>query len=153
MNIGNISSRRPVTATPSAALSEVARLMYEHHVGTVIVTLSPADRPVAVGIITDRDVIRAQLEHSADLGRLAASQVMTADPLSVCVTDRTEDALRRMQERGVRRAVVVDETGALTGIVSINDIILSLTSQVAAIGRLLERQAVHGQAPCAAAQP
>ena len=99
-------------------------------------------------------MLTVQLEHSADLGRLAASQVMTADPLSICVTERqSEDALRRMQERGVRRAVVVDETGALTGIVSIDDIILSLASQVTAIGRLLERQAVHGQAPCEAVQP
>lgn len=147
MKIGDISSRHPVTATPGTALSEVARLMYENQVGTVIVILAPVDRPIAVGVITDRDVIRAQLEHNAELGRLAASQVMTADPLSVCVTDGTEDVLRRMRGRGVRRAVVVDESGALTGIVSIDDIILSLVSQVTAIGRLLERQVVHGQAP------
>jgi CBS domain-containing protein len=143
MNITNIISRRPVTATPSVSLAEIARLMYDNRVGTVILTLAPADRPVAVGIITDRDVIRAQVERGADLSRIAASQAMTADPLSVRTSDGAEDVLSRMRERGVRRAVVVDDSGALTGIVSVDDIVLSLAEQVTAISRLLERQAVH----------
>jgi len=54
MNINDIRSRRPVTATPGTALPEVARLMYENQVGTVILTLAPADRPVAVGLIVLR---------------------------------------------------------------------------------------------------
>jgi CBS domain-containing protein len=143
MNVGDICSRRPVTASAGVPLSEVARLMYEHHVGAVVLTLAPADRPTAVGIITDRDVVCAQIEHSSDLGRLPASGQMTPDPLSFREDTRVEDALARMRARGVRRAVVTDESGALTGLISIDDIIMSLSAQVAAIGRLLETQAVH----------
>jgi CBS domain-containing protein len=143
MDIGEICSRRPVTASASAPLSEVAQLMYENRVGTVVLTMAPADRPTAVGIITDRDVVCAQIEHGADLSRLPASRQMTADPLTFCEDVRLEDALGAMRRRGVRRAIVVDKTGALTGIVSVDDIILSLSAQVAAIGRLLETQAVH----------
>jgi CBS domain-containing protein len=144
MNIGEICSRRPVTASASAPLSEVARLMYENHVGMVVMTLAPADRPTPVGVITDRDVIRAQVEHSADLSRLPAAQQMTPDPLSLCEDTPIEGALGRMRAKGVRRAIVIDTSGALTGVISIDDIILSLSAQVAAIGRLLEVQAVHG---------
>jgi CBS domain containing-hemolysin-like protein len=48
-----------------------------------------------------------------------------------------------MRSRGVRRAIVLDSSGALVGLVSVDDIILRLVDQVAAIGRLLETQAVH----------
>ena len=144
MKTGDICSRRPITASASASLLEVARLMFEKHVGAVVLTRTPADRPVPVGIITDRDVICAQTEHGGtDLSSLPAAKYMTPDPLSVCEDVRVEDSLGRMRTRGVRRAVVLDESGALVGLVSVDDIILRLADQIASIGRLLETQAVH----------
>jgi len=143
MKVAEVCSRRPITASASASLQDVARLMFEKHVGAVILTRTPADRPVAVGIITDRDVICAQVEHGADLSSLPAAKHMTQDPLSFCEDVRVEEALGRMRERDVRRALVLDESGALVGVVSVDDIILRLVDEVAAIGRLLETQAVH----------
>jgi CBS domain-containing protein len=112
-------------------------------VGTVILTRTPADPPVVAGIITDRDVICAQIDHAADLGSLPTFNHMTPDPLSLAENMRVEEALGRMRSRGVRRAVVVDESGGLVGLISVDDIILRLADQVSAIGRLLETQAVH----------
>ena len=143
MKVGEICSRHPITASASVSLQDVARLMFEKHVGAVVLTRAPADRPVPVGIITDRDVICAQTEHGADLGSLLAARDMTSDPLSFCEDVRIEEALGRMRQRNVRRALVLDESGALVGLVSVDDIILRLADQVAAIGRLLETQAVH----------
>lgn len=143
VNIGEICSRRPVTASAMAPLSEVARLMYEHHVGSVVLTLCPADRPTAVGILTDRDIIRAQVKHGADLARLPASREMSPDPLSFNEATPVEEALARMRAKGVRRAIVHDDTGGLVGVISTDDILLRLSEQVAAIGRILETQAVH----------
>lgn len=144
MNIGEICSRRPVTASASAPLSEIGRLMYEKHVGTVVLTQAPGERPAAVGILTDRDVVCAQIDHGADLSRLPAARQMTPDPLTFCEDARVEDVLGRMRSRAVRRAVIVDRSGALVGVVSIDDIFLRLVAQVAALGRLVETQAVHG---------
>jgi CBS domain-containing protein len=143
MKIGDLCSRFPITTSPSATLSEVASLMYENHVGSVIVTLSPSERPVAVGIVTDRDIVRAQLNHGADLGRLSARDVMTPDPLCINENESPERAMERLNERDVRRAPVIDSSGALTGIVSTDDIMVKLAQQISAMGRLLERQAVH----------
>lgn len=143
MKVGEICSRRPITVSASASLSDVARLMFEKHVGAVILTRTPADRPVPVGIITDRDIICAQIDHGGDLGSLPATKHMAPDPLSFSEEMRVEDALARMRSRGVRRAIVLDESGGLIGLVSVDDIILRLADQLAAIGRLLETQAVH----------
>ncbi len=143
MNVGDICSRRPTAASASTSLADVARLMYENHVGTVILTRSPADRPIAAGILTDRNIICAQIKHGADLSSIPASKEMTADPLTFCEDTRIEDVLSGLRSRGVRRAVIVDKSGGLVGIVSVDDIVLHLASQVTAIGRLLETQAVH----------
>jgi CBS domain-containing protein len=143
MNVGEICSRRPTTASASAPLSEVARLMYENHVGTVILTRSPADRPVVAGILTDRDIVSAQIEHGTDLSSLPAWRQMTQDPVSVVEEMSIEDALTLMRSKGVRRAIVLDNSGALIGIVSLDDIILHLAAEITAIGKLLETQAVH----------
>jgi CBS domain-containing protein len=132
-----------VTAAASATLSEVASLMYEKNVGSVIVTVSPSDRRVAAGIITDRDIMRAQLTRAADLGQLSARDVMTRDPVCVSEDASLEEALERMSEWDVRRAPVIDATGALTGIVSTDDLIVELAREISAMGRLLERQSVH----------
>lgn len=143
MKIGEICSRRPITASASASLQDVARLMFEKHVGSVVLTQSPYGRPIAEGIITDRDIICAQIAHSGDLSTLPAIQHMTRAPLSFYEEVKVEDALSRMRTRGVRRALVLDESGGLVGLVSVDDIILRLADQVAAIARLLETQAVH----------
>lgn len=144
MNVGAICSRRPITASASTSLAEVARLMYESHVGTVILTRAPADRPVAIGIVTDRDIVCAQTEHGADLSALPASGAMTGDPLSFCENTRIEDVLNGMRDQGVRRVVIVDDTGGLIGIVSVDDILIYLAGQMTAIGRLLDIQGAHG---------
>lgn len=143
MNIGEICSRRPITASASASLQEVARLMFEKHVGSVVLTQTTAEQRVPQGIITDRDIICAQIEHGSDLSSLPAVEHMTRAPLSFYENVGVEDALSRMRTCGVRRAIVLDESGGLVGLLSVDDIILRLADQVAAIGRLLETQAVH----------
>jgi CBS domain-containing protein len=140
MNVGQISSRNLVSAPVSAPLSEIARLMYERHVGAVVVTKAPADQPVAAGIITDRDVVLAQLNRTADLSRLRAEDVMTRDPLVLNEEDSIEHAIQRMRARGVRRAPVVTAHGALAGLVSTDDLIAQVARELVSLGRLLEQQ-------------
>jgi CBS domain-containing protein len=58
MNIGALCNRDLVSIAASTPLYEVARLMCEHHVGAVVVTRSPMDQPVPVGMITDAQMKR-----------------------------------------------------------------------------------------------
>ncbi len=140
MKVGQVCSRNVVCASTSAPLSEVAQLMRTHHVGAVVITRSPLDQPVAAGIITDRDIVRAQLQRTADLMRLRAEDVMTRDPLVVSEVDPIEDAIQRMRTRGVRRAPVVTSHGTLIGLVSTDDLIAQTARELMAIARVLEMQ-------------
>ena len=140
MNVGQICSRNLVSAPASAPLSEVAQLMHDRHVGAVVVTKPPGDQPVAVGVITDRDVVRAQLNQAADFSRLRAADVMSRDPLLLSEELSVEDAIQRMRARAVRRAPVVTSHGALAGLVSTDDLIAQVAREVVNLARVLERQ-------------
>jgi CBS domain-containing protein len=114
--------------------------MHDRHVGTVIVIKKPADRPVPAGIITDRDIVRAQVEHHADLAMLNAERVMSREPLVLAEQTPLQDGIGQLRARGVRRAPVVDASGALVGIVSSDDIVGAIADELADLARLIARQ-------------
>jgi CBS domain-containing protein len=141
MNVGQECSRPAVTVALSATLAEAAALMRERNVGAVIVTQSPSDRPTAVGVITDRDIVRAQLEHAADLSSLRVEQAMSRNPLEINEQSDIGDAIHRLRARGVRRAPVVTGDGTLIGVVSIDDLIACIAQDVVGLSAALGKQA------------
>lgn len=143
MNIGELCSRDLVAVAPTTPLSEVARLMCERHVGAVVVSESPLDQPVAIGVITDRDITRAQLRRASDLSQIFSDQVMSRDPLVLCEDDAVEEALGRMRARGVRRAPVTTAHGRLVGVISTDDLISQLARELSALAHLLDLQPIH----------
>lgn len=141
MNVGQECSRPAATVALSATLAEAAALMRDRNVGAVIVTQSPSDRPVAVGVITDRDIVRAQLDHAADLASLSVEQAMSRDPLEINAQSDIEDAIHRMRARGVRRAPVIAADGTLIGVVSIDDLIARVAEDLIGVSTVLAKQA------------
>jgi CBS domain-containing protein len=139
MNVGEMCTRGIVRASLSASLQEVAALMRDCHVGAIVIVNGPPDAPVPVGIITDRDVVRAQLEHASDLSRLRVADAMAKDLLTLGVDQPLEDAIESMRARGIRRAPVVTAKGALFGFVSTDDLISETVRQLGTLAQLLER--------------
>jgi CBS domain-containing protein len=140
MNVGELCRRHIVSISGGAPLSEAARLMCEHQVGAVIVTAAPADGPIAVGMLTDRDIVRAQLDGAADLSQIRIADVMTREPLVLGEDERLDEAVSRMRARGVRRAPVIGAGGALTGVISFDDVLAHIGTSLAALARVSERQ-------------
>lgn len=140
MDIGTVCTRQVVTVPAHEPLSQVARLMHDRHVGAVIVIKRPLERAVPAGIITDRDVLRAQVERHADLAMLDAERVMTRDPLVLDERTPLQEGIGRMRARGVRRAPVVDASGALVGVVSSDDIVAAIAAELADLARLISTQ-------------
>ncbi len=141
MKVAKVCTKGAVTVSPSAPLSEVAQTMCSSHVGTVVVTASPADSPVVVGIVTDRDIVRAQLHRTSDLSRLSTAEVMTPDSLVLNEQESIEEAINRLQARGVRRAPVVSESGRLVGLVSTDDLLSEVSDELVSLAKVVARQA------------
>jgi len=121
-------------------MSDVARLMRDKHVGAVIVTRGPFDHCSIVGIITDRDVMCAQLERTGDLSQLRASDAMTVDPLVLSALGPIDSAIEHMKARGVRRAPVVTDKGHPVGMISADDLLAYLSVTLSGMAGIVARQ-------------
>lgn len=140
MNIGNLCSR-PAVAVPAAApLAEVARLMRDEHVGAVIVTEEGGGGPRVAGILTDRDIVRAQLTQTADLSRLSAGATMTPRPLVLTEQESIDGVIAHLRARGVRRAPVVASDDTLVGVISVDDLLAQLARELMAMAGVVARQ-------------
>jgi CBS domain-containing protein len=106
-----------VTASPDASVREIAVLMRERNVGSVVL-VGPGGAPV--GIITDRDIalsiVADQRSSSERAAEHASTPVIKAEP-----DMEVEEAAQRMVRHGVRRLVVV-AGGTATGVVTLDDL-------------------------------
>jgi CBS domain-containing protein len=126
MNAGSVCKRGVVTVAPTDDLIAAAHVMREKHVGYLIV--SEASR--VVGVLTDRDIVVAVLAQEVDARALKVEDVMTRNPLLIEEDQSIEAVLRHMRDAGVRRVPVVDRSGTLTGVLSIDDVLERIAEQL-----------------------
>jgi CBS domain-containing protein len=107
------------TVAPEATVSEVLAGLAEHGVGALVVT---EDGNRIVGIVSERDIVRALHQRGTPVLSEPVATVMTAE-VSTCGPDDPVDSLMAlMTERRIRHVPVVAD-GALVGIVSIGDVV------------------------------
>jgi len=140
MNIGEVCTREVYMVNPGESLLEAAREMRRRNVGCIVVVEQLGKLVVPIGILTDRDIVRALPEHSGNLGALPVADIMTRDLLALSENDSFVDAMVRLRQRGVRRAPVVGASGDLVGIVSTDDLLGIIAEQLCSLARLVERQ-------------
>ncbi|HEY6514725.1 MAG TPA: CBS domain-containing protein [Steroidobacteraceae bacterium] len=119
MNAGSVCKRGVVTVKPSDDLIAAAHAMREKHVGYLIVS----EHARVIGVLTDRDIVVGVLAQEVDARTLKVGDVMTRDPLLIEEDQSIEAVLCHMREAGVRRVPVVDRSGALSGVLSIDDVL------------------------------
>ncbi len=129
MNAGSVCKRGVVTVTPTDDLIAAAHVMRERHVGYLIVS-EASQKTRVVGVLTDRDIVVAVLAQEVDARALKVGDVMTRNPLVIEEGQSIEAVLRHMREAGVRRVPVVDRSGALTGVLSIDDVLERIAEQL-----------------------
>ena len=117
MEIREVMTESVVTATPDAPVRQVAELMRERNVGSVVLV---DDAGLPVGFITDRDlavsVVADGHDGEAPAEGHATSPVVTGSPgLDV------SEAVELMVGSGVRRLPIVDGD-RLIGIVTLDDL-------------------------------
>lgn len=127
MEVGAIMSKRVAAVGPRDTLVKVARLMKEEDVGCVLV-LDEHRKPV--GIVTDRDVIVRGLAVGRNPETEAVEAVMTKSPFSTRASEPVMLAARRMADLLVRRLPVVDEEGRAIGLVSVDDLLTILITEL-----------------------
>ena len=112
-----IVRREPVTLPPDAIVQEASRKMRDHRVGAVLVTDAAG---LLLGIFTGRDAVWRMLAEGRDPARTTLAEAMTSKPVTVGPRVKAMEALRLMQDCGIRHLPVVEGT-RLLGVVSRGD--------------------------------
>ena len=124
MNIENIMTRNPATATLNTSLHDVAQMMAENDCGCIPVVEREGAR-TPIGMITDRDIVLRTLAHNKNPLNMIAGEVMTDHVITVRPETTLEDCCLTMEHNHIRRVPVVNEKGDLVGIVAQADIALA----------------------------
>ena len=124
-------SPAPLTVSPETPVLEALRLLKERGFRRLPVV----EGSKLIGIVTDKDLKDAMPSKATTLSiwelnyllsKLTVREVMATEVLSVNALETLEDAALRMQERKLGGVPVLDNAGALVGILTITDVLGAL---------------------------
>ncbi len=145
MKLGEVCIRDVHTTTSDQPLAAAAREMLARSVGALAVVDVQGGLRRPVGIVTDRDIVCGQVNRAADLHCLNVADVMTAKPLTLPEKSGVAEAIECMTQTGVRRVLVVDDSGNLSGIASIDDLLPVVADELGVLARLLRAHPDSGK--------
>ena len=116
---------------PEETLRDAARIMTEQGIGALLVA---GGGPSAVGIVTERDLLRATTDPRIDPDVAPVSSVMSAPVRTMGGDEMLYRALGRMDRLGVRHLGVADAAGEVLGMVSQRDLLHHRASAAAELG-------------------
>ena len=131
-----------VTIADSVSLADAAATLRDHGIGALVVS---NDGRHIDGIVSERDVVRALANHGATVMGRAVSTVMSRDVVTCRVGDAIEALMLAMTERRIRHVPVVDDDGALGGVVSIGDVVKNRLGQLQVENEQLHEYITQGR--------
>ena len=127
MQIAEVMTPGPITCAADTTVAEAARLMWEGDCGVLPVM---SGRTLS-GVVTDRDLFIALATRDAKPSELTVGAVAHQTPITCTPRDDVHQAMGKMKAHRVRRLPVVDKDGTLVGIVSMNDLLLTIAPETA----------------------
>jgi len=118
MQLRDVMTRGVEVIHPDATLEEAAEKMKSLDVGPLPV----CDGERLVGMVTDRDITVRATAEGRDPKSTRIRDVMTPDILYCFEDQSVEEAARLMEEKQIRRLVVLNREKRLVGIVSLGDV-------------------------------
>jgi len=120
-----------VTLTADEPITRAVDTLRQHNIGAIVVTSGAGADAEVVGVISERDVVRAlAVEGAAVLGR-AVRDLMSTDVTTCQPRASANELMKVMTERRIRHIPVLDTDRRLVGIVSIGDVVKSRISELA----------------------
>lgn len=143
MKVGEICIRDVVVIKRDESLRTAANLMREYHIGSLVVIDSDNDKAIPLGIVTDRDLVIEVMAPEVNPDVLVVGDIMSMDLLMVEESQDLWEVLETMQQRGVRRVPVTDQSGSLIGILSTDDILEAFSMELSNVVKLFSREQRH----------
>lgn len=118
----NVKGTEVHTIDASATLDDVVQTLVRHNCGSLVVVDARAPRRQMIGIVTERDILRACAARRGPLDRTSVTDAMTRDVVTGTPADTIQDTMQVMTEHRVRHLPILRD-GELVGIISIGDVV------------------------------
>lgn len=128
-------SEAVVTSAPTVKVSEAARELSEKRIGTLLIS---SDGKTALGILSERDIVRELGKQGNGCLNLTVDKLMTKELVTCTRQDRAETILQKMTEGRFRHMPVVED-GVVVGLISLGDVVKARLSELA-----MEKDALEG---------
>lgn len=119
MSVSEVMNKTVVTLDINTDIPVIAREMVRYNVGSVIIT----EKEKAMGIITERDLVRDIVTKDKKPSRVHASKIVSTPLVTVKPTTSVIEASEIMLKSDIKRLPVM-ENGDIVGIVSNTDILM-----------------------------
>jgi len=139
MKVGDVlrkKSARIATIRMNETVGIAAQLIRASNVSALVVKdVVQTEGNTAVGMFTERDIVRAIAQHGAAGISMKVSQLISVQQLVSCTSNDTLDDVRHlMNKHHIRHLPVIDDY-SLCGVISIRDISAAVDEQVMAAAR------------------
>ena len=121
MNVHEIMTNDVKWCRLGTNLADAAKLMWDTDCGVLPVVNGGGQ---VLGMITDRDICMASATKNRAPSELSVIDAVSGKTYRCKMSDDVHTAIDIMKREQVRRLPVVDEDGALQGVISMNDFIL-----------------------------
>jgi CBS domain-containing protein/uncharacterized protein (DUF2267 family) len=152
-SIEQFMDQKVVVLRETDSVFSAAKAMSESEVGCVVIAGRKGE---VAGIITDRDIVCNAVASNLD-SETPLQLVMETDLVALQSDSTVEDAIRLMEQHGIRRLPIVDltrknETRCI-GIVSLDDLIAGEMVSAADIARVVRSQILRQRRPRGKGRP
>jgi len=117
LHVGDLMSTTPVTCKADNTATDVARLMREHTISSVLVM----ENGNMAGIVTVHDLTNKVLAEGLN-GSVPVHDVMTPDPISISPESLGLDALLTLSDHGINH-LPVEADGQIVGVIAKTDLV------------------------------
>jgi CBS domain-containing protein len=118
MKVSDAMTSQVSIARPTDSIRQVAQTMAQVESGVVPVV----EDGKVVGVVTDRDIVLRVVAEGRSFDSPVSEAMSDGEVLSVKEDDILADATAKMANHQVRRLVVLNESGNLSGILSLGDV-------------------------------
>lgn len=137
MTIGDICNRELIVIQRDETAQEAAKLMRQFHVGSIVVIDKTNGSAIPVGVVTDRDLIVEIMATELDASVITVGDIMSQELFTVKEDAAIHEAVELMRRKTVRRLPVVDESGELIGILTLDDVLQLMSEQMLDLAKLV----------------
>lgn len=118
MKVSDAMTSQVSVARPTDSIRKVAETMAKVDSGVVPIV----ENGKVLGLVTDRDIVLRVVAEGRSFDSAVSDVMSDGEVLSVKEDDILADATAKMANNQVRRLVVLNESGNLTGILSLGDV-------------------------------